>query len=240
MQYAGYAPIRRFAMNEKGRDLIVGDIHGCFRKLQVALDELGFDQERDRLFGVGDLVDRGPDSHLAMEWLDRPWFHAVRGNHEQMAIDFVRYGGTDRAIYAHNGGAWNIANTPAERQRFADAFDTLPVAMELETADGLVGVVHADCPGHDWAHVAEALNDPGSMGASAEQLCMWSRDRINRGQPEIIDGVRAVVVGHTPLKQPTALGNVLYIDTGAVFGGVFTILDAATLQPAEMRLRVAA
>lgn len=229
-------------MNTTGRDLIVGDIHGCFRRLRVALDELGFDPEHDRLFSVGDLVDRGPDSDMALEWLDKPWFHAVRGNHEQMAVDFVRYGGTDNAIYAHNGGAWNIANTPAERQRFADAFDALPIAIELETAlgHGVVGIVHADCPGHDWFKMTEALRNPGSMGAAVEQQCMWSRDRINRGQSEDIDGVRAVVVGHTPLKQPMALGNVVYIDTGAVFGGPFTILDAATLQPAEMRLRVAA
>ena len=34
-----YSPlVRRFALNEHGRDLIVGDIHGCFDKLQVRLD----------------------------------------------------------------------------------------------------------------------------------------------------------------------------------------------------------
>ena len=49
-------------MNENGRDLVVGDVHGCFRTLDHALSEFGFDPSRDRLFGVGDLVNRGPHS----------------------------------------------------------------------------------------------------------------------------------------------------------------------------------
>jgi serine/threonine protein phosphatase 1 len=59
--------LQHFGRNTAGRDLIVGDIHGCFARLQVALDELGFDPERDRLFSVGDLVDRGPDSEVAQK-----------------------------------------------------------------------------------------------------------------------------------------------------------------------------
>jgi hypothetical protein len=42
--------------------------------------------------------------------------------------------------------------------------------------------------------------------------------------------VRAVIVGHTPLKAPRWLGNVLHIDTGAVFGGALTVLDVSTLE----------
>ena len=51
-------------------------VHGCFRTLARALAELDFDPERDRLFGVGDLVNRGPHSVEALEWLERR-FEAV-------------------------------------------------------------------------------------------------------------------------------------------------------------------
>lgn len=54
--------VRRFDRKPLGRDLIVGDAHGCFTKLQASLDAVGFNLERDRLFSVGDLVDRGPES----------------------------------------------------------------------------------------------------------------------------------------------------------------------------------
>lgn len=226
------APIRRFAMNASGRDFIVGDIHGCFGRLQTALDELGFDPERDRLFSVGDLVDRGPESHLSIEWLSKPWFHTVLGNHEQMAIDWANGVGMDASIYAYNGGGWNIGNTQAERQRFADAFASLPIAIELGTPRGVVGIVHADCPFDDWASMGAALE--GECAEAAITACLWSRDRINSGEAEEVDNIRAVVVGHTPMKHHIRLGDIVYIDTGAVFGGHFTILDAATLQPAEV------
>jgi serine/threonine protein phosphatase 1 len=70
-------PIARFAPNTRGRDFAVGDIHGAFRALQIALDAIGFDCAADRLFSVGDLVDRGPESARVTEWLDKPWFHAI-------------------------------------------------------------------------------------------------------------------------------------------------------------------
>ena len=77
--------IHRFDTNTIGRDFAVGDIHGCFSALQKALDTIGFDPASDRLFSVGDLVDRGPESHLVLAWLDQPWFYAIFGNHDLMA-----------------------------------------------------------------------------------------------------------------------------------------------------------
>jgi serine/threonine protein phosphatase 1 len=54
--------IKKFELNEKGRDFVVGDIHGCFDLLSNNLKEIGFDESVDRLFSVGDLVDRGKQS----------------------------------------------------------------------------------------------------------------------------------------------------------------------------------
>lgn len=76
----------RFARNVAGRDFAVGDIHGCFSYLERSLEVIGFDEGVDRLFSVGDLVDRGPESDQVLTWLGKPWFHAICGNHEVMAI----------------------------------------------------------------------------------------------------------------------------------------------------------
>jgi serine/threonine protein phosphatase 1 len=55
--------------------------------------------------------------------------------------------------------------------------------------------------------------------------------RIQSEDPSGVPDVRAVVVGHTPLKRAAVLGNVYHIDTGAVFReGYFTFIDLATLE----------
>ena len=41
---------------------IVGDIHGCYDLLIAQLKEVGFNFDKDICFGVGDLVDRGPQN----------------------------------------------------------------------------------------------------------------------------------------------------------------------------------
>jgi serine/threonine protein phosphatase 1 len=220
--------VHHYEKNSAGRDYACGDIHGCFRLLQTVLDGIGFNPEVDRLFSVGDLVDRGPDSEDADEWLSRPWFHAVRGNHEQMAIDAAQ-GFCDPSIYAYNGGAWFMA-MPKEHQRaIADAFSVMPFAIEVETEAGLVGIIHADSPVADWPHLEAALSGPN--GEAFQMRSMWDRDRITNEIRDVVGGVRAVIVGHTPMKKPAILGNVHYIDTGAVFReGYFTLIDLATLE----------
>lgn len=230
------APVKRLARNLVGRDLIVGDIHGCFGKLQATLDEAGFNSDAgDRLISVGDLVDRGPDSHLALEWLARPWFHAVCGNHEEAAGLFA-IGELSAGMYAQGfGGAWFIGMTPTERLPYLDAFAALPVAIELETEAGLVGVVHADCPVAHWHELEPMLrmNLPAesAFALSMRDRCMWSRDRADKGLSSWVGGVRAVVVGHTPFERWTTLGNTIFIDTFGWRQGHFTLLDAHTLQP---------
>lgn len=213
---------QHYAANTIGRDFVVGDVHGCFTKLQSVLDDLKFDPKADRLFSVGDLVDRGRESELAYEWLAKPWFHPVRGNHEQMAIDCAQ-GNFDYGCYVSNGGAWFLALTAPERQLIADAFSALPILIDIDTPDGLVGIVHADCPLSSWPDLIAALSGPHA--SQLAQMCVWSRERFQTQNKAAVEGVHSVIVGHTPVKKPTALGNVRYIDTGAVFGPALTIVQ---------------
>lgn len=226
------AMFKRFERNTRGRDLVVGDVHGCFDKLRLTLRSIGFDPENgDRLFSVGDLVDRGPQSDHVLRWLARPWFHAICGNHEQMAMLFAA-GEIDPLTYSINGGDWLVDMPPAQRDEHVAAFMGLPLAIEIETADGLVALVHADCPHVSWDAFKSALE--GEAGHAAMEMAIWSRDRIDCGNLAPVEGVRAVVVGHTPLDTPMWYGNVLHIDTGGWMDEgktqrPLTIIDAASL-----------
>jgi serine/threonine protein phosphatase 1 len=215
------ALVEHFARNTAGRDYAVGDIHGHFSRLEQTLAAIGFDAGKDRLFSVGDLVDRGPESREVLAWLQRPWFHAVRGNHEDYAC---RWQTVDIENWVTYGGQWFQELEPAEKEIMAATFKALPLAMEIDTAEGLVGIVHADVPCRSWSELAERLT-----ARSARDFCMWSRRRIQNGLTYGVEGVRALIVGHEPLTQATVLGNVYHIDTKGWSTGHFTLLDLRSL-----------
>jgi serine/threonine protein phosphatase 1 len=79
--------IARLAENKRGRDFVVGDIHGCLESFKRLLKKCNFNEARDRIICTGDLTHRGPDSLLCLQLLKEPWFYSVRGNHEENTMD---------------------------------------------------------------------------------------------------------------------------------------------------------
>jgi bis(5'-nucleosyl)-tetraphosphatase (symmetrical) len=66
------------------KNYVVGDIQGCYKGLSKLLQKAGFRPNKDKLWAVGDLVARGPDSLATMEYLYDlgPHFDTVLGNHD--------------------------------------------------------------------------------------------------------------------------------------------------------------
>lgn len=136
-------PLKVLDTNLKGRDFVIGDLHGCFSAFENLLKNLNFDYENDRIISVGDLVDRGHDSLTCLSLIREPWFHSVLANHEYMMLDrfFGKgHGGTE---WFMNGGEWGMeayndyvstyirqnGRTPSDRSM--EIIDLLPLVEDL-------------------------------------------------------------------------------------------------------------
>jgi serine/threonine protein phosphatase 1 len=246
----------RYPVNTEGRDFVVGDVHGCFSLLDTELAARGYDPTRDRLFSVGDLIDRGKESTAVLEVVQRQRIQAVRGNHEQMIHAWATTGGPERyrtrraapdadhppePVYGNasirsllsNGAEWfiDLCGDDGDRAhekacRIASYFGALPYAIEIETAYGRIGIVHADVPAESWTGLLHRL-EVGQCQPTREAM-LWGRGRwLRQEAAPHIDGVTAVIVGHTAGRAVVQRCNVINIDTGAVYGNTLTILDLA-------------
>mgnify|MGYP005843135685 CR=1 FL=1 len=210
----------RLPANRQGRDFLLGDLHGMHEAFGQALKACGFDPQRDRVISVGDLIDRGPDSPACLRLLEEPWFHAVRGNHEQLMLD-VLDGREDPALWTINGGDWSLAaDLDGELAGPVAQARNLPHALTLERPDAAaIGVTHAEYPRSDWAEIEQAAQDEHDR-----QAMLWGRRVIKGGRRQDTANVALTVHGHTPIEAPLRLGTALFIDTGAVYGGSLTLL----------------
>ena len=202
---------------------VVGDLHGCKTLFDQALSKVQFDTETDLIISVGDLIDRGPDSKGCLDLLQYPWFKAVMGNHDLMAIsclivDDEREANQYAAHWYMNGGKWFLEMSEPEQTEMFSSWERLnevPFVIEVKLDDKKVIVVHADYP-EDYVFGKEL---------SVESL-VWSRDRITRsqnGEVGDIAGADLFIFGHTPTEEVVQYANQVYIDTGAVFNGELTL-----------------
>jgi len=81
---------------------VIGDIHGGVKTLRALLAKIDLHQE-DRLYLLGDYIDRGPDSKgvldVILQLMDEGYdLRTVRGNHEDMLLQSVN---GDNSDYLH-------------------------------------------------------------------------------------------------------------------------------------------
>lgn len=238
----------RLKSNPKGRDFVVGDIHGSFDLVRRAMRTANFDKSKDRLFACGDMVDRGVESPTVSRFLKAPFVHAVMGNHEWNLLQAyqnlsIEGDGEDELpihALAHanwNGMGWLGTTSPDQRAAVLCAISQLPLAIEVETPRGLLGIIHGEVPiGMDWPAFRKGLEQRNS---AIIESCLEGRSRFQNGTHELIRGIDRVFCGHSvQIEGARRLGNVFYIDTGAVFSQFSSTrkdYPAAALTMANMR-----
>jgi serine/threonine protein phosphatase 1 len=230
------SPCQALSQNYRGRDFFVGDVHGCFDRLAQALERVRFDPSQDRLISVGDLLDRGPYSEKAVEWLRQPFFYGVRGNHEDL---YLRWRDAEEPArtafatrhYGKNGGDWVRRIDEPTHEALASLIRLLPYILIVPVVNGrTIAVVHAELPdGSGWPALIRQPDDSDFLRG-----LLWGRLRLNEGRDgtrfsdkHLIGGLDAVVCGHAVVPEVQVLGNCVYMDTGGwTDQGVLSVLTA--------------
>lgn len=233
--------IQRFTKNRLGKDYVCADIHGNRTALEEALQRVNFNSKVDRLFVMGDLIDRGSDNQYILDFFKNPFANSTRGNHEDMLLNriHVYFNGVTDVSYKHavegheeNGGRWFSDIEENKMLDIRNQLLSLPFAIELEAETGAIGLVHGEVDSLDWSSFVDSLNNSDS-----QMNCIWGRNQASLLKRFIksnsnntlrkIKGISAVVHGHTLVSRPMASSNRVFLDTGLVTGkiSIFEVND---------------
>lgn len=213
--------------NEKGRDLIIGDLHGCYDRLWKLLEHMKYDAGVDRLLFVGDLVDRGPQNIECLDLITKENVFSVLGNHEDMMFRGI----LDRDYsqlndWMYNGGKW------ARQDRYLDEYrlafearllsirDKFPYVITVGEGAERFNIVHAEFYSYDRP-LCDANIDNWDFTPEEEYNMIWGRTVIryfNNNDHLFQFNMARTYCGHTPVRAVLSVQSQIFIDTGCVFG----------------------
>jgi serine/threonine protein phosphatase 1 len=207
-----------------GRLLAVGDVHGCMEELRALLDAVR-PTAADKLVFLGDYVDRGANSRgvidLLVELRDSGRCRTVflRGNHEDMFLDFIGERGHHGEAFLFNGGRSTLASYG------------LPQGLRGEEVRGKIPESHVEFLRNLELHhldepflfVHAGVSPIRSLADQLEEDLLWIRDQFIRARHPF---PQTIVFGHTPQREvlwhlPFKIG----LDTGCVYGNKLSCLD---------------
>jgi len=196
------------------RTIVIGDVHGCADEFEELLKALEL-KSGDRVFQVGDLINRGPDSSRVLELARDYQISAILGNHEL------------RLLTAHRENTPKILKdydlqTVEELSKLDwDYLQTLPKFHYDATLDLII--VHGGfLPGEPWQTQSvetitniQVIDKKGKPAKRSDASDAPSWADTWQGQP-------FVVYGHTPRANTYEAPGSIGIDTGCVYGGHLT------------------
>jgi serine/threonine protein phosphatase 1 len=191
------------------RRIIIGDVHGHYDGLMLLLEAIA-PQSDDRVYFLGDLIDRGPQSAQVVDFVQKSPYHCLLGNHEQMLLEVLSGSASSqvRQAWLYSGGYETLTSYKSITipQHHIDWMESLPTHLDL---------------GDIW--LAHAGIDPKIPLAeqTVDQLCWIRREFHSMSKPYFAD--KLIIVGHTitftlPGVRPGQLAQGqgwLDIDTGA-------------------------
>jgi len=234
-----------------GRTLVMGDIHGACRAMEQCLNRSGFDQERDLLIQLGDVVDGYPESFECVEQLLKIKKRiCIKGNHDDWFNDFLRTG-VHPSGWSHGGKGTMVSylEHAGKQGRYIDTESGLTSALlptDVPKAHqlffGSQQLYHIDHHQRGFVHAGFDRKLPFLDQDPANYYwdrSLWQEalDRseapLHTGLLEMVTTFHEIYIGHTPTTkngtdQPLSAFNIMNLDTGAGHAGRLTIMDIDT------------
>jgi len=209
------------------RVYVVGDIHGVVAETATLLrfleEKEGLTQD-DLVIFLGDYIDRGPDTKdvvdLMLDFKERfPRSRYLKGNHEDMMLDFLGFGGHLGQAFLYNGGLETIQSYGisvfAPPREMVDALppEHFKFFCELES------ILIID----NYICVHAGLNPLRELQSQDDNDVFWIRDEFLNN---IHSFEKTIIFGHTPHQElfvhlPYKVG----LDTGLVFGNKLSCME---------------
>lgn len=217
------------------RRIFIGDVQGCLGPLDALLRQVQLRAD-DRLYCVGDLVNRGPDSPGVVRCLRDLQARVVLGNHDLHLL--ARAAGTAGA--APNDRLDGMLDAPdrdallgwlAAQPVLRVEADLVAVHAGLHPAwtdlEAIAAQVNAAVGAHVHGH-----RDADVTFATAVRYCDAHGRRPRHDYPppsppfqpwdHFYRGTRTVVFGHWARRGLVVRPNLRGLDTGCVYGGPLT------------------
>lgn len=229
---------KHYDTNTIGKDYIIGDLHGMYNPLMDALKKLKFNKSTDRLFSVGDIIDRGPDSFKCANLVYEDWFHMTIGNHEQMMTNTMLHSNPGYYhMWMNNGGLWHIGESDRALEDLSHKFTHLPLVISVGTEINRFNIVHAELVlNNSLNSVSDKDIDEWTFGSNDMEDMTWGREMVNLREvrnsydlqnsphPHITfqgPELSPTYCGHSTVKQfPCRIEQQIYLDTGFSYSSV--------------------
>ncbi len=230
---------------------VIGDLHGQFQSLKQCLVNSNFDYNKDTLIQLGDVVDGGEEVFECVEELLKiKNLIALKGNHDDWFLDFIRTG-LHPAAWTYGGistiksYATNVGKTPIikkTRLGYKTSFNSDDVPLSHKHFFESQRLYYIDINNNCFVHAG--FNPFQPFHEQPASIYYWDRilwqsamnwqtktKHSSDIEPfELVTKFNNIFIGHTNtmlwgIDKPLKADNIYNIDTGASKGGKLTIMD---------------